>query len=113
MPVQPPTANIKKAQPIPQTMLFSLIALPSSLWSHQMSLLRIIVSLASLFLFAGFAAAGVYGTGCTTSALDWVCVMYIRWQLSDLLVLHSDVQQSSPKWVCSRSVPDFNLQRWL
>src|ERR1700679_2831380 len=106
---------IKGAHTIPQTILFSLSTLPSSLQSHQMSLLRVVVvALATLFLFAGFAAAGkddypdhpddydhhpkIWGPKCHDKKWEWVFILsflsFILWLIlvSDLLALCLDVQ---------------------
>lgn len=86
-------------------MPFSLSTLPSSLQSHQMSLLRaVVVVFATLSLFAGFAAAlpgkedhpdypddhhpKIWGPKCYDDKWKWVCILsflsFIPWPLSDL-----------------------------
>src|SRR6266403_4612004 len=50
--------------------------------------LRVFVSFASLFLFAGLATAGISAPSCSV-VLNWVCCRCILWQLSDILELFS------------------------
>ena len=114
-------------------MLFSPNTVPSSLMSYQMSLLRVVVvALATLFLFAGFAAAGkedhpdhpddhddhdhhhkISAPKCHDDKWKWVCILlpiiYTLGFMSDLLALCSDVQFYRSTPVQGRSVPAVNV----
>ena len=101
-----------------------------------MSLLRVVViALASLFIFAGFAAAGkeehpdhkdkdhkdhhrkIYAPKCHDDKWKWVSILsflsLILWLLSNLLALYSDVQFYRSTPVQGRSVPVVNVPWWL
>lgn len=123
---------IKGVHSIPQTILFILSTLPSSLHSHQMSLRVVVVALATLFLFAGFAAAGkedhpeypdsydhhkIWGPKCHDEKWGWVCILslllFVLWLISNLLALCLDVQFYWSTPVQDRSLPAVNMPRWL
>jgi hypothetical protein len=116
---------------------FSPSTVPSPFQSHQMSLLRVVViALASLFLFAGFAVAGkeehpddkdhkdhkdhhhkIYAPKCHDDKWKWVCILsflsFIPWLLSDLLALCLDIQFYRSTPVQGRFVPAVNVPWWL
>jgi hypothetical protein len=95
-----------------------------------MSLLRLVIAPASLFLSAGFAVAGkedhkdhdghhreIYALTCHDEKWKLVYIMpfllFIDCLLSDLLVLCSDVQFYRSTPVQGRSVPAVNMPWWL
>ena len=98
-----------------------------------MSLLRlVVVAFATVFLFAGFAAAGkddhphgyddddyhpkIWGPKCYDKKWEWVCILsflsFILWLISDLLALCLDIQFSWSSPVQGRSVPAVNMLWW-
>jgi hypothetical protein len=81
-------------EPIDQLILLS--AVPSSLWSHHpqgywtpLKMSPFAPPLISLFFLSGFAVAGLYAPGCSTT-WEWVRMLSflhsILWLLTDLVV---------------------------
>ena len=74
---------------------------------------RLAILLTSLFLFSGFAAAGIAAPGCLAS-LEWVRMLSypqcVLGPLSDLQAPRSDIQQFGSRSVRGRSVPVVDMQ---